>query len=183
MSYRQFAQRIRVPSGFVLLPLLFVLARPTATMLIAGLAVASVGLATRAWASGYLKKNEELTTAGPYAYTRNPLYLGTFLLGAGAALGSGSLIFVAVYLAFYLALYLPVIHAEAETMKKMFPDSYAGYSHDVPLLLPKLPRYRAASSAVKFDPSLYLKHREYQAAIGFVVIYALLVLKWIALAE
>jgi len=183
MTYREFAQRIRVPGGFILLPLLFVLSRPTSSMLIAGMAVACFGLGMRAWASGYLRKNEELTTAGPYAYTRNPLYLGTLFLGAGAALASGSMIFVLLFAAFYIALYLPVIHAEAETMNKMFPDSYAGYSNHVPILLPKLTRYRAAAKGQRFDPSLYLKHREYQAAIGFVVVYSLLVLKWIVLSN
>jgi len=177
MNYRQFAQRIRVPSGFILAPLLFILARPTSRTFIAGALLAVAGLLVRAWASGYLRKNEELTTAGPYAHTRNPLYLGTFLLGIGVAVAGGSVWFLVLFMLFYFVIYFPVILAEAETMRRLFPESYPNYSLHVPLFLPRLSSHCSPSVAARFDPRLYFKHREYRATIGVAAVYALLLMK------
>jgi protein-S-isoprenylcysteine O-methyltransferase Ste14 len=188
MTFRQLAQRIRVPAGFVLAPLLIISARPTRGSLMAGAVVAAVGLAIRAWASGYLRKNQELTTSGPYAHTRNPLYLGTFLLGTGVAIGAGSVWFIALFAALYLLIYVPVMLAEAETLGQLFPADYEQYSSRVPLFLPRVTPYRAAPRAQvgggyrpeprrRFDLSQYLRHREYRALIGFIAVYALIAAK------
>lgn len=191
MRFKQIAQRIRVPAGFVLAPLLLISARPTISSLAAGAFVAIIGLAIRAWASGHLKKNKELAMAGPYAHTRNPLYLGTFLLGMGVALGGGALWFVGVFGAVYLLIYVPVMLAEAETMRALFQDEYEDYSKQVPLFVPRFTAYGAHSShsyaaqlkrpgwrrGSQFELSLYMRHREYRAALGFVMIYAMLATK------
>lgn len=182
-GFKSFAQRIRVSAGFALLPLLVLAARPTVKMLVAGGAIALLGLGTRAWASGYLKKNQELTTSGPYAHTRNPLYLGTFIMGAGAALASSSWWFIAAYLGFYLLLYVPVMMAEAETMRKLFPDEYEKYSQRVPMLIPRITPYRSAAESQaderRFDLSQYMRHREYRAAIGCAVVFLFLIARFI----
>ena len=191
MGFKQTAQRIRVTTGFVLAPLLLIAAEPTPASLVIGAAFAVAGLAIRAWASGHLKKNQELTTSGPYAYTRNPLYLGTFILGTGAAICSGALWFVALFVALYLLIYVPVMSAEAETLQKLFPSQYEHYSRHVPLFMPRLTPYKATSDVSKnppraeapadrersFDAGLYLRHREYRAAFGFFVVFALLAAK------
>jgi protein-S-isoprenylcysteine O-methyltransferase Ste14 len=161
----------------VLAPLLLIAANPTPATLLIGAGLAVAGLAIRAWASGYLKKNQELTTSGPYAYTRNPLYLGTFILGAGVAICSGALWFVALFVLLYLVIYVPVMSAEAETMRKLFPQEYEDYSRHVPLFLPRLTPYRPSADARRFEPALYLRHREYRAAFGFIVVFALLAAK------
>jgi protein-S-isoprenylcysteine O-methyltransferase Ste14 len=175
-----------VPAGFVLAPLLLISARPSVASIAAGGSVSVIGLMIRAWASGYLRKNQELTTSGPYARTRNPLYLGTFILGTGIAIGSGALWFVALFMALYLLIYVPVMFAEAETMRHLFSKEYDHYSRRVPLFLPRLTPYRAPSiergddalSERSFDTSRYLKHREYRAAVGLAVVYALLAAKF-----
>jgi protein-S-isoprenylcysteine O-methyltransferase Ste14 len=191
LTFKQLAQRIRVPAGFVLAPLLFISARPTPSSLAAGAFVAIVGLVIRGWASGHLKKNQELTTSGPYAHTRNPLYLGTFLLGTGVAVGGGAPWFVALFASFYLMIYVPVMFAEAETMHNLFAEEYKSYSSHVPFFAPRFTPYRAGSFSVdgtqsyrrrpgnqrQFDISLYMRHREYRAAVGFVAAYALLAAK------
>jgi protein-S-isoprenylcysteine O-methyltransferase Ste14 len=182
MTYRQFAQRIRVPAGFILVPLLLWLSEARVVSLVAGSLVALAGLAMRAWASGCLRKNQELATGGPYAYTRNPLYLGTFLLGAGVAIASGSLLFLFVYLALYALVYVPVIRAEAETMQQLFPESYAAYSRDVPLFFPRLATRDLERSGSRFDLKLYLEHREYRAAFGLAAALAVIAVKSLALA-
>jgi protein-S-isoprenylcysteine O-methyltransferase Ste14 len=191
VTFRQIAQRIRVPSGFILAPLLFISARPTLGSLAAGAFIALIGLAIRAWAAGHLRKNQELTTSGPYAYTRNPLYLGTFLLGAGVATGGGTLWFVALFAGLYLAIYVPVMVAEADTMRQLFSEEYERYSGQVPLFVPRFTPYgvQGPSSYAaqlkrsswrggrRFDSSLYLRNREYRAALGFAVVYVLLATK------
>ena len=191
MTFRQVAQRIRVPAGFALAPLLFISARPTLASLAAGGFIAIVGLSIRAWASGHLKKNQELAKSGPYAHTRNPLYLGTFLLGTGAAVGGGTLWFVGLFAAMYLIIYVPVMFAEAETMHDLFSTEYEDYSKQVPLFVPRFTPYsahgrqsyaaqlgrKAWGGGPQFDPSLYMRHREYRAALGFLMVYALLATK------
>ncbi len=191
MTFGRLAQRIRVPAGFVLAPLLFISARPTLASLAAGAFIAIVGLSIRAWASGHLKKNQELAKSGPYAHTRNPLYLGTFLLGTGAAVGGGTLWFVALFAAVYLIIYVPVMFAEAGTMRELFSTEYEDYSKQVPLFVPRFTPYSPHSShsyaaqlgrlawgsGQQFDPSLYMRHREYRAALGFLMVYALLATK------
>lgn len=174
----------------MLAPLLFISARPSPSSLAAGAFIAIIGLVIRAWASGHLKKNLELTTSGPYAHTRNPLYLGTFLLGTGVAVGGGTPWFVALFAAFYLLIYVPVMLAEAETLRGLFAEDYESYREQVPLFVPRFAPYRASSTSHdtgsyrsrlgnprRFDLSLYLRHREYRAAFGFVVAYALLAAK------
>jgi protein-S-isoprenylcysteine O-methyltransferase Ste14 len=176
VPFGQLAQRIRVPVGFLLAPLLFISARPTVWTLAAGAVVAAIGLSIRAWASGYLRKNQELTTSGPYAHTRNPLYLGTFILGTGLATGGGALWFIILFMALYLIIYVPVMHTEAEYMRHLFAAEYEHYSRDVPLFLPRLTAYRAAAKN-GFERALYLRHREYRAAVGAAVVLALLAAK------
>ncbi len=184
---RALAQRIRVPAGFAMAPLFVIAARPTSLTLIAGAVIALTGLALRAWASGHLKKNQELATRGPYAHTRNPLYFGTLLLGAGVAVGTGALWFVALFIALYLLIYVPVMFAEADTVRELFPGEYEHYSRNVPLFLPRITPYQASSSeGIKsipgarkgFDLKRYLHHREYRAGLGFVIVYALLLVKF-----
>ena len=191
MDFKQIAQRIRVPAGFVLAPLLFISARPTPGSLAAGAFIAIIGLAIRGWASGHVKKNQELTTSGPYAHTRNPLYLGTFLLGIGVAAGGGTLWFVGVFATFYLIIYVPVMLAEADTMQELFSNEYEAYRREVPLFVPRFTPYRTTSingyppgltgEGRQFDISLYMRHREYRAVMGFVAAYALLAAKLVIL--
>jgi protein-S-isoprenylcysteine O-methyltransferase Ste14 len=185
VTLRKIAQRIRVPAGFLLAPLLMIAAKPGPRSLAVGAAIAIAGLAIRAWASGYLKKNMELTATGPYARTRNPLYLGTFILGAGVAISSGALWFVALFMALYLLIYVPVMLAEAETLGKLFPGEYERYSRAVPLFLPRLTPFRAtededrAGGERRFALSQYVKHREYRAALGLLAVYAMLAAKFL----
>lgn len=176
------AQRIRVPAGFVLAPLVLVLARPSWTSLAGGSVLAVCGLAIRAWASCYIRKNEVLATSGPYAYTRNPLYLGTFLLGLGVAVAAGNVWIVVVFAILYLAIYIPVILAEADTMRRLFPEAYDVYSRKVPMFVPRVTAYQSAATAGDksegtLDLSLYREHREYRAAIGFLMIAVFLIIR------
>jgi len=178
-SFKRLAQRIRVPLGFVVAPLFLIFAAPTWVTLLAGALVAAVGLSIRAWASGHLRKMAELTTSGPYAHTRNPLYFGTLLMVGGVSIAGGRLWLVVLAVGAYLLVYLPVMFAEVETMRALFPDSYDRWAAEVPLFIPRLLAAPSASGATRarFDNRLYIRYREYRAAVGLVAVFAVLAAK------
>ena len=171
-------QRWRVPLGFLCAALFLFFARPTPIALAAGAAVSILGLAIRAWASGHIRKNAELATSGPYAFTRNPLYFGSFLLGLGFTIASGRWPLALLFAALFIGIYLPVMRVEATTMAQLFGAEFENYSRSVPLFFPRLTPYRQAdSAAIRFDGSLYLRYREYRAALGLVIAWGLLLIK------
>ena len=171
-------QRWRVPLGFLCGVLFVVFARPRPQTLAAGGVIAVLGLALRAWASGHLRKNSALATSGPYSYTRNPLYLGSFLLGLGFTVASGQLLLGLLFVALFLGIYLPVMRVEAATLSQLFGQDYTDYARSVPLFFPRLKPYRdARTGATRFDASLYIRYREYRAALGLLIAWGLLTLK------
>ncbi|MDX6304557.1 MAG: hypothetical protein QOI77_1526 [Blastocatellia bacterium] len=171
-------QRWRVPLGFVCAAIFFLLSRPRPLTLVVGAAIALPGLALRAWATGHLRKNDALAMTGPYAYTRNPLYLGSFLIGVGFTIASGRFVLGFVFAALFLGIYVPVMRVESATLAKLFGESYQKYLRAVPLFWPRFSPYRdRPNDRPRFDPSLYKRYREYQAAMGLVIAWALLALK------
>ena len=120
-DWSRVARRIRVPLGFVFAVLYFWLARPTWRFLALGALLVVPGLLIRALASGHVRKNEALATSGPYAHTRNPLYLGSLLLGLGFAVAARSWWVGLVLLVMFFAIYLPVIRGEEEFLRAKFP--------------------------------------------------------------
>jgi protein-S-isoprenylcysteine O-methyltransferase Ste14 len=176
-------QRWRVPLGFLCAGVFMVLADAHARSLLIGGAIAVCGLAIRAWASGHIRKNDALATSGPYAHTRNPLYLGSFLIGIGftvAASGRWWQFFVlgGAFAALFLGIYLRVMRVEAATLAGLFGEEYDAYARAVPLFVPRVTPYAGGrTSGVKFDAGLYLRYREYRAALGLVVAWCLLALK------
>lgn len=175
---KQIAQRLRVPLGFVLAPLFLVFARPTPLSLLLGAAVAAAGLAVRAWASGHLRKMAELTTSGPYSFTRNPLYLGTFLMVVGASLAGGVWWLALAVGSAYLLVYVPVMLAEVDTMRALFPGAYDEWARGVPLFLPRITPWRGAARLdARFDRALFMRYREYRASLGLSAFLVVLALK------
>jgi protein-S-isoprenylcysteine O-methyltransferase Ste14 len=174
MSWSRLARRIRVPLGFAFAALYIFLAHPTPSSIGTGSIIALCGVAIRATASGHISKNSELTTSGPYAYTRNPLYLGSSVIAAGFAIAARSWIIVAVLIALFLAIYLPVIGSEEEFLRSRFP-AFDDYARQVPRLWPSFRRY--AEGAGSFSRQRYLQHREYNALVGTAVMIAALVAK------
>ncbi|HEY7785326.1 MAG TPA: isoprenylcysteine carboxylmethyltransferase family protein [Pyrinomonadaceae bacterium] len=175
-------QRWRVPLGFLCAAVFLLLARPSFSTLIVGGIVSIVGLGIRAWAAGHIRKNEVLATTGPYAFSRNPLYLGSFLLGLGFTIASGRWLLALLFAALFLGIYLPVMRVEASTMASVFGRDYERYAEAVPLFLPRLSPYRADDNEQRgFDRSLYLKYREYRAALGLLFAWGVLVVKAIYL--
>lgn len=173
-SWTRIARRIRVPVGFVFAVFYLWRARPSWACLAAGSVIVASGVALRAYASGYLRKASELTTTGPYAYTRNPLYLGSLIIAAGFVLAARSLWIALAMAVIFVAIYVPVMNFEEQFLRSQFPgfDEYAGR---VPRLLPRLSA--AAGPRGQFSLELYRKHREYNAALGATAILAALIFK------
>jgi protein-S-isoprenylcysteine O-methyltransferase Ste14 len=176
-GWSRIARRIRVPLGFVFAVFFLWLARPSIELLELSLLLVVPGLLLRGYASGYVKKNAEITMTGPYAYTRNPLYLGSMLIAFGFALAAESL-WIAVTLAVLFAvIYVPVIRSEEAFLRTKFAG-YDAYAARVPRLVPRLrPRVMRSGESGGFSSGLYRKHREYNALIGSACIYAALIFK------
>lgn len=176
-EYSRIARRIRVPLGFVFALLYLWLAKPSFRFLLSSLLLIVPGLVTRALASGHVRKNEALATSGPYAYTRNPLYLGSLLIGIGFAVAARSW-WVGVLLAvMFFAIYLPVIRDEENFLRQKFPE-FDEYARHVPRMLPRLtPNRDAKDKPSGFSPALYLQHREYNALVGALAVLAALIVK------
>jgi protein-S-isoprenylcysteine O-methyltransferase Ste14 len=172
--WQKIARRIRVPLGFLFAVAYIWLARPSIGSICMGAAIACVGLLIRALASGHVRKNEQLATSGPYAYTRNPLYLGSIIIAAGFALASRSWWVGVIAIVILLSIYVPVIHGEEEFLRARFPE-FDDYTRRVPRLFPRL--WARASSPEGFSWHLYWKHREYNAVLGAALMVAALLLK------
>ena len=184
--WQKMARRIRVPLGFLTAAVYVfeVARRPAHPAAIAwSLVLVLPGLALRAAASGTVKKNRELAVTGPYAYTRNPLYLGSMLMAAGFAVALLSWPLALLLAAGFAVIYIPVIAAEEQFLRDTFPG-FEDYCRRVPRLLPRftpakaldgraVPSDALAAGApdVGFSFALYRQHREYNAAIGAALLY------------
>jgi len=162
--YADFVARLRVPCGFLLVAAFAWFSQPTTTSLAYGIPVSIAGLTLRAWAAGHLAKNQQLATGGPYAYTRNPLYLGTLLVAAGLAVAARSVGLALLFTAVFIFVYLPVIMLEQQHLRKLFPE-YADYAARVPAFVPFRKRRPATG---RFHWRLFWKNQEYQAFLGLV---------------
>lgn len=169
-------QRRRVPLGFLAAAAFIFFADPVWWSLLWGGLIAVAGLLVRAWSAGHIRKNQTLAVSGPYAHTRNPLYFGSFLLGVGFTVAAANVWLVLIFAALFLGIYLPVMRAEAREVRALFPADYEVYAAHVPLFAPRFFAWRAAAKN-KFDFALYLKYREYRAALGLVAAWFLLLLK------
>lgn len=174
-GYAAWAARWRVPLGFALGLAYLVFAQPRPLPLSAGAAVALLGLLLRAWSAAHLMKNQQLARSGPYAYTRNPLYLGSALMGLGFAVAGGSWLLGAALVVFFLGVYWPVIRREEEFLRREFGEVYERYAAAVPVFLPRL--RRGIDPGAKANWGQYRKNREYEAALGYLLGLLFLVFK------
>ena len=183
--WERVARRIRVPLGFVVAALyVFELWRraPEPVTIAWSLALVLPGLWLRGYAAGYVKKNRELTQTGPYAYTRNPLYLGSILIAAGFAVALLSWVVAAALAVMFLLIYVPVIASEERFLRATFSE-FDAYCRRVPRLIPRLTPARVSAALTRsgedssetnsgnFSFALYLRHREYNSAIGATLLY------------
>ena len=180
MSRRLDLRKLRLRAVWLLILPFYIFAAPAVNLLWWGAGLSAAGLALRAWAAGSIRKDRELATTGPYAYIRNPLYLGSFMLGAGVTVAGGQWVFGVVFLAFFLLVYRATVLREATELETRFGESYRVYAAQVPAVLPRITRYRAEGSDSprgSFSRARYLRNREWEAALGAVGAFGLLALK------
>ena len=172
MSLSLLAKKLRLPLGFVLGIAYLALVRPTLPALTLGALIALAGVLVRAWASGHIVKNDRLATTGPYAHTRNPLYFGSFLIGAGFAVAAHWSLLLLV-IAFFVLIYWPTMERERANIRGRFPQAYADYERNVPAFFPRPRPWRpAAAKAAPFSFRLYMKHGEWKAALVYMLAVA-----------
>lgn len=149
-----------------------VLVRPRPWSLALGVPLALVGEALRLWASGHIEKTKTLATGGPYAHTRNPLYVGSLLMAVGMAAAAASPWVALAAAVYFLAFYPSVVREEADFLAKKFGEDYAAWAAAVPLFLPRLTPAGPRSS--RFAWARVRQNREWRTAIAVPAIAALL---------
>lgn len=172
-------RKVRLGLAWLLvLPFLW-FARPTPTSLLAGGITAFLGVLVRGWAAGHIRKDSTLTVAGPYAHVRNPLYVGSFLMGLGVTIAGGVPLFVAVFLTFYLMVYTRTAMVEARFLEERYGEAYRTYAVAVPLFVPRPSPWRpeGASPAPRFSLHRYRQNREWEAGLGVTAGFLFLVAK------
>jgi len=174
LKLTKFICRWRVRAGTLGVLGVIIFARPTWKPLLAGFGLSLLGLGLRTWAAGHLKKEKVLAVSGPYRRTRNPLYLGSLLIGVAMAVGAWSWGAAAILAAYFLVFYPVVIIEERKRMKSLFPVEYETYRKRVPLFFAsfrKAPAYQSSP----FSRALYRKNKEQRALIGTIVFWIVLI--------
>ena len=159
-------------AGYLAGALALYFARPSLASLALGLPLALVGEALRFWAAGHIEKTRSLATGGPYAHTRNPLYVGSMVIAAGLALGSASPWTLGVAAVYLTVFYPAVIRQEASFLRQKFPTDYGPWEREVPLFLPRLRPAGPRSS--RFAWRRVLENHEWRAALAIPLTVALL---------
>jgi protein-S-isoprenylcysteine O-methyltransferase Ste14 len=180
VSAAAFFSRWRVRLGYPLAIAVLAVAKPTPKSIAMGAALGAIGLWVRALAAGHLHKQEVLTRTGPYAHTRNPLYLGSAILAVGAGVATWSWISGAILCSYFALFYSIVMRREESELRAHFGAAFDEYAHAVPLFLPRLTPTRTAAdgATTAFSLTQYKKNREYRAVFGFLFLLIVLIAIW-----
>ena len=179
MSVADFFARWRVRLGYILAVILLILARPTPQSIALGGLVGVMGLFIRGYAAGFLHKQEVLTTTGPYAYTRNPLYFGSSFLALGAAVAMRSWLGGALLLIYFSLVYSFVMRREEGELRPRYTDAFDAYAASVPLFFPRFrPKNLVAKDSAAFSWAQYKRNHEHEAIIGFLLLLLALTVIW-----
>jgi protein-S-isoprenylcysteine O-methyltransferase Ste14 len=166
----QFLARRRVSLGFVFAMAALYFSQPTRVSLLAGIAIGSVGEAIRVWAAGHLEKSREVTTSGPYRFTRHPLYLGSSIMAVGVAVASRSLVVAVVMIVYMGATIAAAIRTEEAFLRKQFGGAYDDYAAS-----------RGPNAARQFSLARAWRNKEYRAVTGFAAFVGLMIARmWLA---
>ena len=178
-SIESFFFRWRVRLGYPLAIVVLWFARPTSQSITAGAFVGAVALWLRAYAAGFLHKQEVLIVTGPYGYTRNPLYLGSAILAAGVAVAARSWISAAILFSYFSLFYSFVMRREERELRTRHGPALDEYANAVPLFLPRLtPAKLSGEGSGSFSFAQYKRNREWQAAAGFLLVLIALLAIW-----
>ena len=168
----------RLTAWAIILPFLWY-CHPTNMLLLLGTPLSVLGLLVRGWAAGSIDKDQELTTSGPYAYLRNPLYLGTFLIGTGVTVAGGASEWILLFLAYFIAVYGTTMSIEHSRLTKLFGQAYREYASSVPSFVPRVLPYRSFGGSGRdgFRFKRYCRNKEWEALLGVLAMFSFLTLK------
>src|SRR5262245_61804547 len=170
MPLAGFLARRRVSLGFFFAVAVLYFSTPTWSSLLAGTITGLIGEAIRVWAAGHLEKSREVTTSGPYRFTRHPLYLGSSIMGLGVGLASRSLVVALLVIVYMSATIAAAIRTEEAFLRRQFGDAYDTYASS-----------RARLAVRHFSLERAWRNKEYRAVAGFGVFALLLVGRmWLA---
>lgn len=130
IKYRSFV-------GILCLIVILWLATPDAWSIFGGFLLMMAGMFFRAWSSGYINKDRELATEGPYSLTRNPLYFGSLILGSGIAVAGNNVITYLIFVVYYFFFFTFLIAIERKRMRKRFGQQYETWAKEANLFFPK----------------------------------------------
>ncbi|MCM8813677.1 MAG: isoprenylcysteine carboxylmethyltransferase family protein [Candidatus Omnitrophica bacterium] len=145
-----------------------------------GVTFVVAGMAIRFWAAGYIRKRRELAVSGPYAFVRNPLYLGSFLIGAGFVLFLSQVVLLIVYAAAYWWLYRKTIREEEKILTELFQEQYLEYRKHVPVFFPRRAPYSRGAASAVFSWPQACRNREVVRI--FTIVGLLVALYWVQCA-
>ncbi len=167
---------MRVPAGTVLGVVFLLLMHPSFRSLWFGGIITLAGTLLRLWAAGHIIKGRVLTRSGPYAFHRNPLYLGSFFMALGIIVGGQGYWLLPVFALFFIAFYLPAMKAEEQELLRSYGEEFVEYSKKVSCFIP---RFRSSGYPVSgFLWSRVIRNREHRTIIGLFLAEAVLVLKY-----
>jgi len=161
--------------GILCLVIVLWLATPSARSISIGFIFMMSGMFFRAWSSGYIEKDRELATEGPYSLTRNPLYFGNLLLAAGIAVASNNWVTALICAVYYLSFFTFLIAIERKRMKMRFGSRYEEWAKQANLFFPRLKRIKKFN----FNIAFYMKNREYRVLFYSLFVIAVLVIKYL----
>lgn len=159
--------------GIVGLVGILYLAEPSPKAMSIGFFFIIAGMFFRGWAAGYIHKDEELATRGPFSLTRNPLYFGNFVLGAGIAIAGNNVYCYVIFLVYYLLFFPFLMVIEHRRLKEQFGEAYEEWARGSNSLFPKLKRPEKPG----FNISYYMNNKEYRVLYFSLFIVAILILK------
>jgi protein-S-isoprenylcysteine O-methyltransferase Ste14 len=165
--------RYRSFVGILCLISLLYLAEPSPVSVAVGFFFIIAGMFFRAWASGYIDKDKELATNGPFSLTRNPLYFGNFILGLGIAIAGNNGYSYAIFFGFYLLFFPFLMVLEHQRLKKQFGKKYEEYARKSHSFFPKIKRIKKG----EYNISYYMKNKEYRVLYFSLFVIAIMILK------
>lgn len=174
MNFSIFAEKYRGKIGVIVALAIIITSESNMWSFLIGFLISSLGNLLRVWASGYIRKERELATSGPYSLTRNPLYLGNFLIGAGFCIASWQILSIPIFILYFLIFYIPLIRIEEERMKEIFREDYIQYKKSVPVFFPRFGKIKKSG---KFSLRNFKDNKEWRAIISTLIFYLAILLK------
>ncbi|MDX8404817.1 MAG: methyltransferase [Mariprofundus sp.] len=153
----------RIPASILMGAAILLLAYPTQQSWLMGLGVIILGEALRIWASGYIHKSAEVTSSGPYAMCRHPLYLGHFIIASGFCIAANSLPAFIIVTVSFLIIYVPTWKNEEQNLIKLFGETYVEFMASRCAILP---RWNAQIFSGEFSWAMVKQHREWNHVLG-----------------